>query len=401
MISISDAFELIDQHARVLPSQQQAALDSIDCLLAEDVASDMDSPPYDKAMMDGYAVVAADLADGIAELEIIEEITAGNVPTKTVGRTQAARIMTGAPIPDGADAVVMIELTQKVGETHVRIEASGVTPGKNIMPKASSLACGVTVLPSGKRLRALEVGILAEVGRDQVSVVPRPRVAVLSTGDELVDVTEKPGPGRIRNSNGPMLVAQIAAAGGTPESLGVARDVREELTAKIARGLEADILVLSGGVSAGVLDLVPSVLAEQRVEQIFHKVQLKPGKPIWFGKRTVDGQTTLVFGLPGNPVSSLVCFELFVRRAIGLLAGRTENELCAAEVTLAAPFVHRGDRPTLFPARWEDAAQRTAAPLTWKGSADLAAMAAADLLLQFPAGDAEYRAGEAISALLL
>lgn len=401
MISISAAFELIDQHAAALPAQRRAALDAIDCLLAEDVASDIDSPPYDKAMMDGYAVVAADLADGVAELEVIEEITAGNVPTKKVERAQAARIMTGAPIPPGADAVVMIEQTQKIGDSHVRIEASSVTAGKNIMPQASSLACGVTVLASGKRLRPLEVGILAEVGRDQVSVIPRPRVAVLSTGDELVDVTEKPGPGRIRNSNGPMLVAQIAAAGGIPENLGVARDVREELTEKIARGLEADVLVLSGGVSAGVLDLVPAVLAEHQVRQVFHKVQLKPGKPIWFGKREIDGRATLVFGLPGNPVSSLVCFELFVRRAIGLLAGRTENELRHADVALAESFVHRGDRPTLFPARWADAAQQTAAPLAWKGSADLAAMAAADLLLQFPAGDAEYRAGDRISAVVL
>ncbi|MCC9607459.1 molybdopterin molybdotransferase MoeA [Blastopirellula sp. JC732] len=401
MISISEALGLIDQHAARLPAAPMAALDAIGCLLAEDVASDIDSPPYDKAMMDGYAVIAADLASGVAELEVIEEITAGNVPTKTVAPSQAARIMTGAPIPEGADAVVMIELTQKLDDGRVRIEAPGISVGKNIMPRASSLACGVTVLPSGKRLRALEVGILAEVGRDQVTVIPRPRVTVLSTGDELVDVTEMPGPGRIRNSNGPMLMAQIAAAGGSAEDLGIARDVRADLSAKIARGLEADILVLSGGVSAGVLDLVPSILAEQQVTQIFHKVNLKPGKPIWFGKRDSGGKSTLVFGLPGNPVSSLVCFELFVRRAIGLLAGLTANDLRSAEVELAEPFVHRGDRPTLFPARWGDATQRTATPLAWKGSADLAAMGAADLLLQFPAGDAEYRAGDRVSAIVL
>ncbi|TWT33114.1 molybdopterin molybdotransferase MoeA [Blastopirellula retiformator] len=401
MISITEALQLIDQHAAQLPPQQVAALTAIGCLLAEEVASDVDSPPHDKAMMDGYAVVAADLASGVAELEVIEEITAGNMPTKAVARSQAARIMTGAPIPSGADAVVMIEQTQPLENNRVRIEATGIATGKNIMPKASSLACGVTVLPSGKRLRALEVGVLAEVGRSEVSVVPRPRVAVLSTGDELVDVTEKPGPGRIRNSNGPMLLAQIAAAGGVAENLGIARDVREELTEKIACGLEADILVLSGGVSAGVLDLVPSVLAQQQVTQVFHKVHLKPGKPIWFGKRDVDGKTTLVFGLPGNPVGSLVCFELFVRRAIGILAGLTSNELQSAEVTLAETFTHRGDRPTMFPARWADATQQTALPLAWKGSADLAAMASADLLLQFRAGDAEYRAGDRLAGLIL
>ncbi|EAQ82642.1 molybdopterin molybdotransferase MoeA [Blastopirellula marina] len=401
MISITEALDLIDQHAAKSPAQQVAALEAVGCLLAEDVASDIDSPPYDKAMMDGYAVVAADLASDSAELDVIEVITAGNVPTKKVAASQAAQIMTGAPIPAGADAVVMIEQTQMIGEARVRIEAPNITAGKNIMPKASSLARGATVLSAGKRLRPLEVGILAEVGRDHVSVVPQPRVAILSTGDELVEVGEMPGPGRIRNSNGPMLAAQIAAAEGTPINLGIARDVRQELTEKIARGLEADILVLSGGVSAGLLDLVPSVLAEHQVVQIFHKVQLKPGKPIWFGKRVVSGKTTLVFGLPGNPVSSMVCFELFVRRAIGLLAGRTENELRSAEVELAEPFFHRGDRPTLFPARWVNAAQRTAAPLAWKGSADLAAMAAADLLLQFPAGDAEYLAGDRIAGLVL
>jgi molybdopterin molybdotransferase len=369
-------------------------------------------------------------------LEILEEVTAGDVPRHAVSPGKAIRIMTGAPLPDGADAVVMVEqaeivdAAQRRGATEVggAKEVSGaggamlgrvrLTPprfsvGQNIMRRATSLAAGDLVLRSGHLLRPIELGVLAEVGRTQVQVIPRPRVAVLATGNELVPPEVRPGSGHIRNSNSPMLVAAVRAAGAEGFDLGIARDQRDALQAMIAKGLEADVLVLSGGVSAGVLDLVPSVLQSLGVEQVFHKISMKPGKPLWFGvlrrenERRVGevagspGGDTLVFGLPGNPVSSLVGFELFVRPALARLAGR---EFAAAVVSarLDREFTHRGDRPTYHPAELKVSAEQVlATPLRWKGSADLGTLAAANALLVFPAGDYTLAAGNEVRAMRL
>jgi molybdopterin molybdotransferase len=276
------------------------------------------------------------------------------------------------------------------------------------MRRATSMAAGDVVLRSGHLLRPIELGVLAEVGRTEVRVVPRPRVAVLATGNELVPPEVKPGAGHIRNSNSPMLVAAARAAGAESFDLGIARDQLDSMQAMIAKGLEADVLVLSGGVSAGVLDLVPSVLKSLGVEQVFHKISIKPGKPLWFGvlrreRKNQDGEQgdTLVFGLPGNPVSSLVGFELFVRPALARLAGR---EFAAEYVSarLAAAFTHRGDRPTYHPAELKaDAEQAVATPLRWKGSADLRTLSAANALLVFPAGDYTLAAGDEVRAMRL
>jgi molybdenum cofactor synthesis domain-containing protein len=209
------------------------------------------------------------------------------------------------------------------------------------------------VLQSGKVLRAIEIGLLAEVGHETVHIIPTPRVAVLATGNELVPAGSVPGPGQIRNSNGPLLEGLVSQAGGMSIPLGIARDEPADLQGHIELGLERDILLLSGGVSAGVLDLVPQVLAELGVEQIFHKVNLKPGKPLWFGvkRHPEQGRQTLVFGLPGNPVSGLVCFELFVRPAIEKLSGREPRGLPRVTAILTQEHKQRGDRPTYWPAQ--------------------------------------------------
>jgi molybdopterin molybdotransferase len=422
MQSISEALSnVLATTGRMAPLRVPLA-DALGLALAEDVASDIDSPPHDKATVDGYAVVAADLADGSAELSILEEVTAGAVPTLAVSQGHCTRIMTGAPVPAGADAVVMVERTGLLTADRVRI-TDRVKPRQNIMTRGDSLRTGEVVLRSGHEIRAAEVGLLAELGRSEVTVYPPPRVAILSTGNELVEVDRQPAAGQIRNSNGPLLAAAVRRAGGIPVVLGIARDELADLRAKIEQGLAADILVLSGGVSAGVLDLVPAVLKDLGVEQVFHKVRLKPGKPLWFGvagsKFKVQGSRfnapdvepgtlnlepeTLVFGVPGNPVSSLVCFELFVRPAIAQLSGRsTDVGLRQLPARLAAEFVHRGERPTYFPAVVRrEGESLSAEPVRWRGSGDLRGITVANALAIFPAGDRTWQAGEQVEVLLL
>lgn len=376
---------------------------AIGLVLAEPIQSDADCPPFDKSLVDGYALRMADVTQLPAILEIIEEITAGDVPSREVGEGHAVRIMTGAPLPRGTEAVVMVEETAIVSDepARVRIQAKRISAGQNILRQARCYAAGQLLIDAGKRLHAADIGLLAEAGRSQVLVRPRPRVAILSTGNELVAVDEQPGPGQIRNSNGAMLEALVESAGGTPESLGVARDNPADLEAAIRRGLNADIFLLSGGVSAGVLDLVPRTLQQLGVRQIFHKISLKPGKPLWFGCRTNANAPTLVFGLPGNPVSSLVCFELFVRPTIAQWMGLEFDPLCRT-AALSADFQHRGDRPTFFPGYLETHASGSVVRmLRWQGSADLRTCAEANCLVSFAAGDADYPAGASVSLILL
>src|SRR6266850_1164729 len=292
MLSVDQALRLVVDQATALPPRAVELQQSLGCVLAEPIVSDIDSPPHDKAVVDGYAVVAASVTPS-AGLTFLEEVTAGAVPRHVVEPGTTTRIMTGAPLPAGADAVVMIEQSRVVGE-QVAILQSPVKPGQNIMRRAATMSRGQTVLQAGKLLRPIEIGLLAEVGRTQVSVIPRSRVAVLATGNELVVHSAEPQSSQIRNSNGPMLAALAHSAGADFHDFGIARDDDDELRSAINAGLGHDILVISGGVSAGVLDLVPKVLQQLGVEQVFHKVNLKPGKPLWFGvRRNGEGRPTL------------------------------------------------------------------------------------------------------------
>ncbi len=399
MLSIDEALTLVVEHARPLSPVPTPLSDVCGRVLAETIVSDIDSPPHDKSIVDGYAVIAADVEANRTELEILEEVTAGAVPSRSVESVSATRIMTGAPLPQGADAVVMVELTQTNGN-RVRIMQPTVKPGQNIMRRATSLKSGQTVLHPGKLLRPAEIGLLAEVGRKVVNVVPPPRVGVLVTGNELVDDGMVPAAGQIRNSNGPMLTALAESAGAKATNLGIARDTQDDLERAIGSGLlTQNVVVISGGVSAGVLDLVPATLERLGVEPLFHKVNLKPGKPLWFGKKRTDGgQTILVFGLPGNPVSSLVCFELFVRPAIQKLRGLLPTGLKQIAAKLRCDHQQRGDRPTYWPALFEG---ERVTPLPWKGSGDLRTLTDANCLAFFPAGEKLFRAGELIDLLAL
>jgi molybdopterin molybdotransferase len=400
MLSVAAALETVLAHARPLEAVRLPTLAAAGLFLAEDICSDIDSPPHDKSMMDGYALTAQDLAQPQIELAVVEEITAGAMPIKSLSPGTTARIMTGAPIPSGAAGVVMVERCELTAGTEasperVRILDTRLPQNGNIMRRASSLARGQTVLRAGTQIRPIEVGVLAEVGRTEVLVHRRPRVAVMTSGNELVTPDDVPAPGQIRNSNNAMITAFAQRAGAEATNLGIARDEAQAIRALVDRGLQYDVLVLSGGVSAGVLDLVPSVLRDAGVKEKFHKVNLKPGKPLWFGVR---GQT-LVFGLPGNPVSSLVGFELFVRPALAQLLGGAPRGMPLSSAKLACDFQQRGDRPTYFPARRVRSSAPTdvaVEPLGWMGSADLAALAQADCLIHFAAGDRLFAAGETV-----
>lgn len=400
MLTVDQALALVAQQVAPLPATIVALRDALDCVLAEGIASDIDSPPHDKAMMDGYAVVASDSS---LERSIVEEVMAGDVPTRAIQLGQATRIMTGAPVPDGATAVVPVEKTQPIDANTVLLDCAEQPQGKHIMPRGTSLRVGQHVLTVGTRMREIEVAIAAEVGAHQVSVTTRPRVAVLATGNELVDVAEQPAAGFIRNTNGPMLAAATSAAGAQAIELPVSRDDLGELRARVEDGLAAaDVLLISGGVSAGKKDLAPQVLEASGVEQVFHKLALKPGKPLYFG---IVGQTTgppkLVFGLPGNPASGLVCFHLFVKPALAVLSGyRSRLELPLTTAEMAVAFDHRGGRETFRPARFSATKPVPKVDtIDWKGSADLASLSAANCLLRLPAEPVELAQGDGVEIL--
>ncbi len=405
ILAIAEAQAIVQQYVRPLPPEpmplSSAALGHV---LAADVVSDLDMPPYHKSMMDGYAVRCADLPTGKGTLQVLEEITAGQVPSRAVEAGQASRIMTGAPLPPGADAVVIVERTRLSENNLVVIEDRPPKPGQNILPQGAEMKCGDIVLRAGAVLRPQEFGVLATIGRTTVLVHPSPRVAVLSTGDELVEPSERPQGGQIRNSNAALLTALVSQAGGTPRYLGIARDDPACLRPLICDGLKAHVLLLSGGVSAGKLDLVPGVLREAGVVAHFHKVEMKPGKPMFFGTypRPGGGEPTLVFGLPGNPVSVLVCFELFVRPALRRLRGYADPGPHFVSAVLSEDFAYRTDRPTYHPAflEWTTAGWRVRA-VPWIGSADLRALTQANALVVFPPGDHGHRAGQVFEVLKL
>ncbi len=398
MLEVADAQAEVLRRARALapvPTGLSAAI--LNQVLAADVVADRDSPPFAKSLRDGYAVRAADCSGANAELRVVAEIPAGVVPDREIGSGECARIFTGAPIPVGADAVVMQEDTEAAGD-RVRIK-DRVKPGQWVFPRGAEMRAGDAVLSVGTMLNAAATGVLASVGATEVGVIPRPRVSVLATGDELVNAAAQPGPGQIRNSNGPMLAAQTLRAGATAQDRGIVRDNVEELRTRIGEAIElSDVVLLAGGVSAGKFDLVPGVLQDLGVEPQFHKVRMKPGKPLFFG--TKSGK--LIFGLPGNPVSAFVCFELFVRPALRALAGHSEPGPRIMRLPLAEAIAETNDRPTYRPAKLEPAETGWAVrPLEYGGAPDLRGLQPADALIVLPAGDARFDAGEPVPVVEL
>jgi len=400
LLEVSDALSRVLSYAAPLGAIERDLPTALHEILAAPVVSDIDSPPYDKSMMDGFAVRVADVAVSGTTLRISQRIMAGMSPTGEFTPGTAAQIMTGAMIPTGADAVIMVERTTSVGD---RVTLNDVPrPGQNILRRATSISFGQSVLEPGEPLTPARIGLCAEVGAARVQVHRRPTVAILSTGDELVDYYDKPGPSQIRNSNSLLLAAAVQEARCEARPLGIARDEPALLRAAIKQGLDSDVLVLSGGVSAGVLDLVPAMLAELGVIPVFHKIRMKPGKPLWFGYLPrANEPPRLVFGLPGNPVSSAVCFELFVKPALRKLRGEQvtmQHQFQTA--TLTNEVKHRSDRPTYLPALWEDRFEMPRVrTLPWSGSADLNGFARYECLVMFPSGEHLYHPGDSAQVL--
>jgi molybdopterin molybdotransferase len=396
MLEVADArAEVLARAVPLRPSSAVLAPGLVGRVMAAGAAADRDWPPFDKSLRDGYAVRSSDPAG--AELLVVEEIPAGVTPKRGVGPGECSRIYTGAPIPPGADAVVMQEDAATTGD-RVRVNAPP-RPGQWVYRRGAEMRAGEIVVPVGSVLTPAALGVLAGVGCVEVSVFGVPRVAVLATGDELVDARESPGPGQIRNTNGPLLTALASAAGGEAIDYGVARDTRDALREPLIPALgTTDVVLLAGGVSAGAYDLVPDVLKELGVEAHFHKVRMKPGKPLLFGTRG----DTLVFGLPGNPVSAFVCFHLFVKPALRVLAGHRDSGPRTVMLPLAAPLAESNDRPTYRPAVLEPAEVGwSVRPLDGGTAPDLCGMAPADALLALPAGDARYDAGMPVPVILL
>lgn len=401
MITVDEALEAVLTRSCPLSAKRVPLINALGCTLAEDVSADIDLPPFDKALVDGYAVRSADFAEPDRLFRIGEEITAGQYPTRPLAIREAAAIMTGAPLPLGADAVVMIERTERAGESVV-VHEPVVRAGMNRLTRGRELRAGDVVSKRGERLTAARLGLLASVGRTEVHVVPRAQIAIVPTGDELVEPDRVPGPGQIRNSNALVLEALALGSDAFPRCSSIAPDEPEALLEALGRGLSSDVLVITGGVSAGNRDFVPQTLERLGVTRVFHKVRLKPGKPLWFGVGPTrgDGRSgALVFGLPGNPVSVVVGFLLFVRPALHALAGRPVPRL-DRRFPIARPFSHSGDRPTYHPALLVEGPSGVAIdPLEWAGSADLRTVAAADGFAGFPAGDHDYRAGDVVDFL--
>jgi len=368
--------------------------DALGLVLAQEVKTDRAYPPFDRSTRDGYAVRSKEAGPG-AQLKRVGEIKAGDTVQEALAAGTCWQIMTGAAVPSGGDAVVMIEHTSRESE-FVRFERAA-QPGQNIVPRGSEAAAGQTILRSGTRLGYAELALAAQVGAVDLQCAKRPRVAILSTGDEVVLVDEAPGEFQIRNSNSVSLAAQVRIAGGEPVVLGNAADRIDDLGEKIERGLKEDALVLSGGVSMGKYDLVESVLKAMGAEFFFDAVAIRPGKPAVFG--ICDGKP--VFGLPGNPVSTMVTFELFAAPAIDLLSGAEARTLPLLEARLAEALKEKPGLAHFLPARveWRELAPEVKA-LKWQGSGDIAALAKANCFLVVPADREKIEIGERVSVLL-
>jgi len=394
MLSVEEALAQILSRVRPLATERVDLLAGLGRVLAEPVRSTRIIPPWPNSSMDGYAVRAADTRPGGA-LTVIGRVVAGALPERPIGAGEAMRIFTGAPLPDGADAVVPQE---DVDASEPKVTLRGVTErGAYVRPAGEDVRVGDLVLEAGTVLGSAEIGLLATLGHNQIEVSRRPRVAVLSTGSELADLGTEPGPAQIPNSNTYSLMAQVMEAGGVAINLGVAPDRLEVIEERIRRGRDADVLVSSAGVSVGDLDLVREALVAAGAELHLWKVNMRPGKPITFGSLGPRP----VFGLPGNPVSAMVTFELFVRPALLAMQRRRRLERPRIHAIAAAPITNRGSRRGYLRVSLEQRDGRWEARLTGdQGSGILRSMVQADGLAVL-AGDTAVAKGEAVEVIVM
>jgi molybdopterin molybdotransferase len=375
--------------ARAAPAIEEAGLDcAANRVLAQAIRADRDYPALSRSVRDGFAVRSADTP---GELRVTGEVRAGERAAVAVGVGEAIEIMTGAPVPAGADAIVMIEHVTREGE---RVTCPAAKPGQFINPQGGEARHGQIVMEPGRRIDYTGIALLATVGVTRVPVFRQPRVAMIATGDEIVEPDETPAAHQIRNSNVYALAAQVARAGGEPSILPVAKDDLDSTRDMIERGLNADLLLLSGGVSAGKYDLVEPALADLGAEFFFDRVRIQPGQPLVFGR----ARNKFFFGLPGNPGSSMMTFELFARAALELLSGQAEAVLPILQAPLSVDFKHKPGLTRFLPAMLSDGGVLTPAP--WTGSSDVPALARANAYLVADPDRERWKAGDLIGVLL-
>jgi len=396
-LSVTNALKCVLESVKKLDAETVRLEQSLNRVLAEGVRANRDQPPYDVSAMDGYALRSADLATVPATLAVIEDIKAGDMPCKTIQAGQCARIMTGAPVPAGADAVIRVEDTRAAGAGHVQIDHA-VRAGNDIRCLGENMRNGEIVLTAGTEITPGVIGILATVKRAHLQVTRRPRVAILSTGNELEDMNEPVDPNKIPNSNSYALMAQVQALGIEPSLLGIARDDPAELAEYLQRGLHFDVLLVSGGSSVGVHDYVRPTIESLGVKMLFWRVSMKPGHPLAFGTTS----QTAVFGLPGNPVSSMVCFEEFVAPALRHMMGHTRLYRRTVNARLAhAVKVRPGRTEFIRVTLSRDDAGYIATSTGTQSSGVSLSMARADGLLVVSAASSGLAAGETVTVQLL
>lgn len=404
MISVEQALAKIISSVHVLDEEEKPILDSLGQVLAEDVYSDIDVPPLDNTAMDGYAVRSEDIGKASRQsprfLRVIDTVPAGSISRRKVGPGTAIRIMTGAPIPKGADTVIPFECTDEaqrkkaLGEIGILCDAEA---GWNIRRAGESIAKGALVLSKGTVIRPSEIGVLASLGRTRVRVIRRPAIAILATGDELVDIGQPLSPGKIYDSNTYGIAALVQRYGGIPKILGIALDTEDSMAAKLMEGLEADMLITSGGVSVGDYDVVKDVLTKHG-KITFWTVLMKPGKPLAFG--TIKGKPHL--GLPGNPVSAMITFELFVRPAIFKMMGKKNWAKPMVEAVIEESIQNTDGRRIFARAIVEKRDGQYVARLTGpQGSGILTSMTVANGLAIVPEDKKEVKAGDNVRVMML
>jgi len=395
MLTVEDALEQILARTPVLETETVDVTRALGRVLAEPIVSAREIPPWANSSMDGYAIRAADTRGGATRLRVVGRIAAGALPSRAVGAGEAMRIFTGAPLPDGADAVVPQEDVEADGEV-VRVPGN-IAEAAYVRPRGEDVRKGDHVLSPGQRLGPAEIGLLATLGHSPVRVHRQPRVAILSTGNELADLGVEPGPGQIPNTNTYSLMAQVTEAGGIPVNLGIAPDRLEAIEERLRWGEDADVVLSSAGVSVGELDLVREALTRSGAELHLWRVSMRPGKPITFG----SWDERLVFGLPGNPVSAMVTFELFVRPALLRMGGRPTVERPRLVARARAPIPNPGSRRGYLRVRLARRDQGLEAELTGdQGSAILRSMTLADGLAVVP-GDTTVAVGECVDIIPL
>ena len=397
ILDFEQALQLVQASARpLLATEQVPLLDALQRVLAQDILADRDQPPFHRSTRDGYAVRAADLLAGA--LPIVGEIRAGQLWPDELAQHTAIAIMTGAPIPPGADAVVMVEHIARLNNQIALTEGRTLKASENIVPRASEARQGQVVVPRGTRITPAEIASAASCGYSTLDVFRLPTAAIVATGDELVELTESPGPQQIRNSNSYALAAMVTAAGSTPRRLPTAPDLREAISARIQEARQADLLLFSGGVSMGEYDLVEEVLGEFDAEFLFTGVRMQPGKPVVFGRlpATPDAPEIYFFGLPGNPVSTQVTFHCFAELFLRAISGELNPEPRWAQATLAAAVPARPNITRLLPCHLQNT---TATLVPWQGSGDLSANARANCYAELLPARA-YAPGDLIRILL-